>query len=517
MGCYRLIGDALRLKSIQVTVFISFLSILALPLFLFSELSKEKIQTFRQELQDRFNQANKTILVQVRQPRECYELYDYISKVGTIEIMYHYENKERLHFALIQMDDVTSVYKIFENATMKKKISGMSGMPSSNFFSYEPTNNNKVKLTFNKNSYKNLFLDASINLKSDSPSFNYFDDIKLFSERLLLYYEQSKIDDLNLRLRFLTAKQVESSVKILNPTINVVPIGSSITGFGNKKSDLDLVAIPKMENNTESRLLFHMKTVNNVHAVHLNIVEKFIQNILPGCYLDSKQKVSAETMYINFSNQFTSQECSLALYNYEALMLTEMLHLVSNVDVRIKSLAFLIQRWGNVMSLTKKLIYEKCISNHALLCLIIFFLQQKHLGNPSLLLPLEKAPRTKSQLVLTNDKYLNQLAVFQRQAKKNKQSVEELAFLFFQFYSNFDFERFGISIKTGQVVTKLNSFSNGLFLEDPFYSDKNLCSNVTSREIKRFQEAVKDMHQKLDASFKSELFKESVKENLRSV
>lgn len=54
-------------------------------------------------------------------------------------------------------------------------------------------------------------------------------------------YDKTKLNDLGIRLRFLTANQVENALSGMFPTVTAFPFGSSVNGFGKMGCDLDLV------------------------------------------------------------------------------------------------------------------------------------------------------------------------------------------------------------------------------------------------------------------------------------
>lgn len=56
-----------------------------------------------------------------------------------------------------------------------------------------------------------------------------------------ILYELTKLNDLGIRLRFLTARQIESALLGMFPDVVAYPFGSSINGYGKLGCDLDLV------------------------------------------------------------------------------------------------------------------------------------------------------------------------------------------------------------------------------------------------------------------------------------
>ena len=56
-------------------------------------------------------------------------------------------------------------------------------------------------------------------------------------------YELTKLDELGIRLRFLTARQIESSLSGLFPYCKALPFGSTVNSYGKTNCDLDLVLL----------------------------------------------------------------------------------------------------------------------------------------------------------------------------------------------------------------------------------------------------------------------------------
>lgn len=57
----------------------------------------------------------------------------------------------------------------------------------------------------------------------------------------MILFRTTRLDELGIRLRYLTAHQLEAAVSGLFPRAQVLPFGSSANGFGRQGCDLDLV------------------------------------------------------------------------------------------------------------------------------------------------------------------------------------------------------------------------------------------------------------------------------------
>lgn len=61
------------------------------------------------------------------------------------------------------------------------------------------------------------------------------------SEQMSHLYQTTKLNDLGIRLRFLTARQIEMAFTGMFTNVTAYPFGSSINGYGKIGCDLDLI------------------------------------------------------------------------------------------------------------------------------------------------------------------------------------------------------------------------------------------------------------------------------------
>lgn len=82
-------------------------------------------------------------------------------------------------------------------------------------------------------------------------------DFQVTNQMEMLYTIQ-KMSDVEMKLKFVAAYQLEQSFASLFPDIKVIPFGSSVNGFGKRGCDLDLVMslmdLKKVDNSTKFNL-----------------------------------------------------------------------------------------------------------------------------------------------------------------------------------------------------------------------------------------------------------------------
>lgn len=128
------------------------------------------------------------------------------------------------------------------------------------------------------------------------------------------------MSDLSLRLRFITARQIEQALCGLFPSVNLLPFGSSINGFGNGTCDLDLYI--SLQNNiqtnseSQNRLIFQNRNSSaNERAQVQKLIEilgDILSHFLPGC--NHVRRIShARVPIIKYKQGYTGIECDLSL------------------------------------------------------------------------------------------------------------------------------------------------------------------------------------------------------------
>ncbi|KAI4468030.1 poly a polymerase cid pap -related [Holotrichia oblita] len=142
----------------------------------------------------------------------------------------------------------------------------------------------------------------------------------LISDQMLLLYNATKLNDVSTRLRFITARQIETALSGIFPHMVAYPFGSSVNGFGKMGCDLDLV-LRLNENcvpSTDSRLVFHSKAITaserSTSQRHMEAIGDLLQLFLPGCS-QVRRILQARVPIIKYYQQLADVECDLSMSN----------------------------------------------------------------------------------------------------------------------------------------------------------------------------------------------------------
>nr|CAD7392082.1 unnamed protein product [Timema cristinae] len=319
------------------------------------------------------------------------------------------------------------------------------------------------------------------------------------SEQMNILYCSSALDDLGIRLRFLTALQLELALNGLFPLITVLPFGSSVSGFGKVGCDLDLVLHLGPEHtevytykDDNYRLVFHAKTSmgNGRTQVqrHMETIGDMCQMFLPGC-THIKRILQARVPIIKYKQDFTGVECDLSMTNMTAVYMGELLYIMGSLDDRVKPLVFAVRMWAREVGLTNPT-PGRWITNFSLILMVIFFLQQRSPVLPPLKQLVAQAGPDDRRITpdgvnCTFIRDLKKLTEQNESKKQNKDSLETLLLNFFEFYSSFDFSSRAISIVEGMTIPKPEHAP--LYIVNPLERGLNVSKNVSHEETERLR------------------------------
>lgn len=144
-----------------------------------------------------------------------------------------------------------------------------------------------------------LSIDAPLQFESETrPSIEHIlRNVSTFDEQANLLYEHTKLTDLSVRFKFLTALQaqivISEYLEDIFPHAKVYPFGSSLNGFGKEGCDLDMVLyfnrnIDITDENTNVPLAFQGKQCESAEEIkklsgcQVRCIASMIDYLLPG-------------------------------------------------------------------------------------------------------------------------------------------------------------------------------------------------------------------------------------------
>ncbi|XP_055370923.1 poly(A) RNA polymerase, mitochondrial [Condylostylus longicornis] len=463
----------------------------------FSSEVKQEVK-FDNFIEFRRAQASRSILVQVQSENSYVDLCNYCSKFGDIIGAHHYELKDNSNYILIEYKTLESIKEVLDSAHYNLESTGIPAYsPLLWFKAAGVVKGNSVKLLNDSNKKGILKISNGLYQTREADVMELILSAENVSDQIKTLHELTKLNDLEIRLRFLAAKQIENSISGIFPKASALPFGSSVNGFGKMGCDLDLVLRFNqgiVKDNINSRLVFHTKEnlTNERSQVQkqMECISDILQIFLPGI-TSVRRILQARVPIIKFHHLLLNLDVDLTMSNMSGVYMSELLYILGEIDHRIRSLIFVIRKWAQSVGLTNPS-PGRWITNFSLSCLAIFFLQNvKHPLLPPIDLLNKSA--TINDIRITenglNCTFLRDHSILDFRTENNSE-LSELLLQFFEFFSQFDFSNKAISMNKGSAIIKPDHSS--IYIVNPLEPNLNISKNISLEECERFRIEVRN-------------------------
>lgn len=253
------------------------------------------MRNFEDVIAKRQSEASRSIVVQVASEKSYDDVHQYCSQFGQITNAYYYTVPKATSFILLEYENEDSVNEAFQSSAFLELASGVVPVKSSFLWFRNVTNRRKLKQIKDK---VRLNVNEKTVEKKAGELAKILQESSSISEQIQLLYENTRLNDLSVRLRFLGALQIQRALSGLFLNHNVLPFGSTVNGFGKLGCDLDMIlhynsddATYKSPNDYSSRrLVFHTKgcasdsdsTKRGVIENHIKFYGTMCESFIPG-------------------------------------------------------------------------------------------------------------------------------------------------------------------------------------------------------------------------------------------
>ncbi|CAK1543289.1 unnamed protein product [Leptosia nina] len=458
--------------------------------------SPKKFITFDEVIAQRRAEARRSLVVQVNSESSFDELYGYCSKYSIVNDVHHYQNSNNEHYMLIEFGSEDSKREVLKACSAHQKSTDIMPVQSP-FLWFRAASGTKEKFS---NTKKSLAVKHGNSKVDEDMLFKELLNCESVSDQLLLLYNKTKLNDMDIRLRFMVARQLEAIFSSIYANVAIKPFGSSVNGFGKMGCDLDLVltntVAPEMME-ASRRLVFQEKICEGGRSPwqrHMELVATLLELRAPGVARVTRI-LNARVPIVKYSHEMTDLDCDLCYNNTSGVYMSELLWLLGTLDYRVQPLTFAVRMWARACSLTSPH-PGRWITNFPLTLMVLFFLQQKrHDGIilPSLNNLIKMAGKDDIRIAEEN---LN--CTFLRDLNKlpedsygqSNDSLQTLLFQFFEFYAQFDFQDRAVSLNEGVAIRKPNSLP--LYIVNPLEQVLNVSRNVSFEECERLKMEVRN-------------------------
>lgn len=312
------------------------------------------------------------------------------------------------------------------------------------------------------------------------------------SDQILILYKLTRLNELGVRLRFLAGRQLEMALRGMFPKVQSCLFGSSVNGFGKMGCDLDLIL--RINDSTagisNSRLIYHTKVSHlNGRSQTQRQMETIgdIMHIFLPAINNVRKILNARVPIIKYNHECLDLDIDFSMSNMTGYYMSELLYIYGELDERVRPLVFCVRKWASMTGLTNSATPGRWITNFSLTVMVLFFLQ--NLPNPILpsmsRLIKSASPNdirvTEDNINCTFLRDLNKLTF----KSENTESLHHLLLHFFEFYSSFNFQQYGISLIEGRSITKPDH--SAIWITNPLEPFLNVSKNVSHEELEKLR------------------------------
>jgi DNA polymerase sigma len=273
----------------------------------------------------------------------------------------------------------------------------------------------------------------------------------------------------------------------LPPGAGLVLYGSSANNFGTQSADMDMCLV------FSGQPQGCLDLTEEDKAVLINRIGDTLNRLGMS---EVRSRPTARIPIVQYTDPLTGLEGDVSLHNPLALANTRLLRIYSEIDPRVRSLAFLVKYWAKARHINSP--SDGTLSSYGFILTILHFLQTR----PVPLLPSlqdlppdwkgERAGGARPEVWECNaadsfNRRCNvyflsptpvQMEILRRHASKNEESLAQLLVSYFQHYAwSFDYRHQVVSVRSSlnPVLQKLDKYeraawpvSDNLSIEDPF-------------------------------------------------
>lgn len=302
------------------------------------------------------------------------------------------------------------------------------------------------------------------------------------------YFENYRQTDEMYRNKIRFRNALYAIFKDVFPYCGLYIVGSSMSGFGTKTSDMDLCL-----------MLSPHQIDGKREAVELLMV---IQRAFRKCpFIRRSQLIRARVPILKFEDSKTNVECDLNINNSVGIRNTHLLKYYANMDWRVRPLVLFVKKWARFHDINDA--SKKTISSYSLCLMLIHYLQ--HGCNPPVVGSIQKLRPDLFEGDDIRDLRMTEKIDFE---SENTESLGDLFLGFLEYYATkFNFMNDVASVRTGTrlpihmvkrytPVHEHNMWSC-LKVEEPFDRSNTARSCFDAQTFERVLRVFKSSHRHL--------------------
>ncbi|KAL2609363.1 hypothetical protein R1flu_027936 [Riccia fluitans] len=271
-------------------------------------------------------------------------------------------------------------------------------------------------------------------LPSLRPEMRYRPDLEKFTQQMLQMYQSLIPPEEEERKRRQFLSHLDQLVAREWPGARLFLFGSCANSFGVCNSDIDVCLSINDDQLSKADLVLKMAAI---------LRSDNMQNV--------QALTHARVPIVKFTETTTGISCDICVNNMLAVVNSKLLHDYSQIDIRLRQLAFLVKHWAKRRQVNET--YRGTLSSYAYVLMCIHFLQQR---KPAIL-PCLQEMRPTYRVTVGNIEcaYYDEVENLTNFGANNKETLGELLTSFFEYWAfRHDYTRAVISVRTGGYLSK---------------------------------------------------------------
>ncbi|XP_063235132.1 poly(A) RNA polymerase gld-2 homolog A-like [Bacillus rossius redtenbacheri] len=270
-------------------------------------------------------------------------------------------------------------------------------------------------------------------------------------------------------------KGLFSFIKNMFPRYGLYLVGSTISGFGSNRSDVDmclLVRHAEMDQRNEA-------------VVHLELLLKCLRRLE---FVNNLELIQAKVPILKFRDARQGLEVDLNCNNAVGIRNTHLLYCYSQMDWRVRPLVLIVKLWAQHHDINDA--KNMTISSYSLVLMVIHFLQCG--VTPSVLPCLHDLYQGKFS-PHSDVQHIDVHEVIPPYFTLNRQPLGQLLLEFLQYYASFDYSLYAVSVRLASRIPiedcrRARTYKNDphqwkyLCIEEPF-DLTNTARSVYDRDV----------------------------------
>ena len=238
--------------------------------------------------------------------------------------------------------------------------------------------------------------------------------------------------------------KLEQAIRTVYPLAKLYCVGSTMNGCGSYNSDMDVCAIiPELHDGSRgtrgSKVITALQKMKRPVQKMSEVKKVIVINAV------------VPILQVEFRGIYEGLDVDLNINNYAGIRNTHLIHHYSRMDERFPMICLLIKHWAIVQGINSAQLGT--FNSYSLILLVLHYMQS--VCQPPILPNLLQVCSEYCNATTSMDKLIwNKKLMEELPPTENRDEITALLLGFFDYYADFDWDKYAISIREAKVFLK---------------------------------------------------------------